>query len=412
MKWKKTAAAISILLALQLILSGCWFNASKDSKVKNSEGKTENASLIPSTNDSGYQMLRPKSGNTTRGYIQYGPDNRVDMDQLESGLMDLSKNVFGPSDYVFQSGQYLTDKDINGMLYRYMNEPQRLANKKINDPSKRQPVVDGLNPKLGKGKNIVEQSKNSPKYLNYVLEQDYMKKNSSGAYKIAGMSIALSLNSVYADSINYKDKLYPISEKLNQAKVKEWGKSQAAKVVQRIRSLKDSENQPIQELQNIPIYVTLYMTSAPDSLVPGNFFASTEVASGSRSINKWSTIKQQHVLFPSDPATKDYKSDLQKFDQFKTDIQKYYPNYLGVVGKGFYQNDELSDITLEINFNKFVDKTELIGFTNYVASVVKNRLAFPQHVPVHIYISSGSNSEALVERTKDMDEPYVHIYQQ
>ncbi|GAY77602.1 hypothetical protein NBRC111894_3156 [Sporolactobacillus inulinus] len=34
MKWKKTAAAISILLALQLILSGCWFNASKDSKVK------------------------------------------------------------------------------------------------------------------------------------------------------------------------------------------------------------------------------------------------------------------------------------------------------------------------------------------------------------------------------------------
>ncbi|GAY77603.1 putative pheromone cAM373 precursor lipoprotein CamS [Sporolactobacillus inulinus] len=368
--------------------------------------------MIPSTNDSGYQMLRPKSGNTTRGYIQYGPDNRVDMDQLESGLMDLSKNVFGPSDYVFQSGQYLTDKDINGMLYRYMNEPQRLANKKINDPSKRQPVVDGLNPKLGKGKNIVEQSKNSPKYLNYVLEQDYMKKNSSGAYKIAGMSIALSLNSVYADSINYKDKLYPISEKLNQAKVKEWGKSQAAKVVQRIRSLKDSENQPIQELQNIPIYVTLYMTSAPDSLVPGNFFASTEVASGSRSINKWSTIKQQHVLFPSDPATKDYKSDLQKFDQFKTDIQKYYPNYLGVVGKGFYQNDELSDITLEINFNKFVDKTELIGFTNYVASVVKNRLAFPQHVPVHIYISSGSNSEALVERTKDMDEPYVHIYQQ
>ncbi|SFG86848.1 Protein involved in sex pheromone biosynthesis [Sporolactobacillus nakayamae] len=397
MKWKKTAAAGSVILALQLVLSGCWFNNdSNHNVVDNGSGKSENASLIPSRNDSDYQMLKPKSGTSSRGYIQYGPKNRVDMDQLESGLMDLSKSVFSPDKYVFQSGQYLKDSDINGILYRKGSEP-----KKSDSEAK---VLPGLNPALGKGKTIVEKSKNSPKYINYVLEQNYLMKNSKGQYKLSGVSIAVSLNSVYADNITYNDKIYPVSEKLKQAKVKAWGKAHAQQILQRIRSLPG--------LQQVPIFMTLYLTAAPQSYVPGDFFAKTEIAASSSSIDKWTNVAEHHVLFPSDSATSNYKDDLDKFNQFKTDVQKYYPNYVGVIGKGFYQNKELHDMTLEINFNKFVDKTEMIGFTNYVTSLVKNRMRFARSVPIHIYITTGDTPEALIEQTNDMDKPYVHIFQQ
>ncbi|MCO7124587.1 CamS family sex pheromone protein [Sporolactobacillus shoreicorticis] len=414
MKWKKTAAACSVLLGLQLVLSGCWFNNSNNSTVKNSNGKTENASLIPSANDSDYQMLRPKSDSTTRGYIQYGPKNRVDMDQMETGLMDLSKDVFSPNDYVFQMGQYMKNTDINSILYRKGSEPQRAANKSL-PKDQQKTVIPGINPALGKGKNIVEQSKNSPKYINYVLEQDYMKRNSKGQYKIAGMSVAVSLNSVYADNINYNGKIYPISEKLNRAKVEGWAKAHAQQIVQRIRDIgkdnKDSSDKTYEDLQKIPIFLTLYVTAEPESYVPGDFVAKTEISAGSSSISKWTSVNEHHVLFPSDNATNSYKGDLDKFNQIKNDVQKYYPNYVGVIGKAFYRNKELSDLTLNINFNKFVDESEMIGFTNYVTSLVEKRLPFERSIPIHIYISTNDIPEALIERTESMDQPYVHIFQ-
>nr|WP_283163450.1 CamS family sex pheromone protein [Sporolactobacillus mangiferae] len=384
------------------MLSGCWFNsASEDSAVKSGSGKTESANLIPGNKASDYQMLRPKSSNTTRGYIQYGPKNLVDMDQLETGLMDLSKDVFSPNDYVFQMGQYLTDKDLNGILYRKGQEPKGSK-------------VSGLNPALGKGKTIVDQSKDSPKYINYVLEQDYMKKE-KGKYKLAGLSIAVSLNSVYADNINYNNKIYPISVKLSRAKVEAWGKAHAQQIVQRIRSLgrdnQDQSDKTYEDIQKVPIFLSLYIAAEPQSYVPGDFFAKTVVNAGSSAIGKWTAVDQQHVLFPSDAATKGYKEDLAKFNKFKNDVQKYYPNYVGVIGKASYQNKDMNDLTININFNKFVDESEMIGFTNYVTSLVKNRFPFTRSIPVHIYIASNNTQEALIERTDSMDDPYVHLYQ-
>ncbi|EST10832.1 CamS family sex pheromone protein [Sporolactobacillus laevolacticus] len=399
MNWKKTAAAGSVLLALQLILSGCWFNTTPDNKVgTDNNGKSGTASLIPSANTSDYQSIRPKESDSTRGYIQYGPKNRVDMDQLELGLMDLSKSVFSPNDYVFQSGQYLKESDINNILHRRGQEPvQYDANKK------KLPVVPGLNPPLGKGKTVVDQSKNSPKYINYVVEQDYLKKGKNGKYSVGGVSLAVSLNSVYADTITYNNKMYPVSVNLNRSKVISWGKKQAQQILQRVRNKSG--------LGQVPVFITLYITAAPQSYVPGDFVAKTEVGSGSGSINGWTNVDEHHVLFPSNTATNSYKGDLQKFNQFKSDVQKYYPDYVGVIGKAFYRNKELSDITLDIDFNKFIDETEMLGFTNYVTSIVKNRTAFSRNVPIHVYITTGSTPEALIERTADMDEPYVHIFQ-
>ncbi|CAM3176515.1 CamS family sex pheromone protein [Sporolactobacillus spathodeae] len=393
MKQRRSSALLAGFLSLSVLLAGCSFGGSQTSKVVNKKnGKTETTSLIPATSNKGYQSIKPQANDQMRGYINYGVDNRVDIDQLEGGLVNLSKSVYSPSSYVFQSGQYLSTNDIDHILYRKGQEQNETGRFK---------GVPGLNPPLGKG-NVVTQAQKHPKYLNYVLEQDYLKKQ-GGKYVLGGVSIAVSLNSVYSDRIMDKNKnINPVEVTLNQSQVKAWGKAVAPKILSRIRQ--------VNGLSQVPILLTLYMTSAPSSLVPGDFYAQTEVSASSSTISSWKNISDHHVLFPSSTASSNYKADLDKFNLFKDDVQKYFPNFVGVVGKGYYHNGNLSDLQLDVNI-QFTDETEVTSFANYVASIVNNRFGFARDIPVHIYITSDSTQEALIERTSSSDNAYVSIYE-
>lgn len=394
---KRIGATVSILLSASLLFSGCSYlsNDSEEKIVDSGSGDTETANLIPSENSESYKILRPTSGDELRGYINHGVDNRIDVDHMEMGLMQLSKGVFSPDDYVFQSGQYLSQDLIDSMLYREGQEKEQ------EDGSK----LKGLNPPLGKGKNKVEQEKASPKRLNYVLEQDYLKKGKDDKYKLAGVSLAVSLNSVFAGRISdEKGNYHEVVQPLDVEEVKQWGKEIADDVLQRVRS--------VDGLKEVPVFLTLYMNPAPDSIVPGYFYATAEASSGSSKLSSWKTVDEQQVVFSGtdEPAEK-YKSDYDKFKRFSDDVEKYYPEFTTPIAKAQYLNDELRDLTITIDV-KFYDTTEIFSFTNYVASLVNNRFRFSRDIPVHIYITSGGGArqEALIERKSDMDKPYVHIY--
>lgn len=383
---KKSMGTIGLtLLCLLLVLTGCQSDSEK--KVVKSSGKgTQKVTLVPKVSSQDYQSIRPSGKDNMRGYINYGVQNRVDVDELENGLMSMSKSVYSPDNYVFQSGQYLSETDINNMLYR---------------KSKKTP--QGLNPPLGKGKDVQTQAENSPKILDYVLEQDYLKKSGNNQYKLGGISIAVSLNQVYSDKVMDKaGKTYDVEKTLNVSQVKQEGKTYAQKILQRIRKVKG--------LSQVPVFMTLYMEAPPESLVPGYYYAKTNVSAGSSTIGSWDSVNSKYVLFPSDEATNHYKTDTQNFNKFKSDAESYFPNFIGVVGKGYYKNGDLSSLALDINI-KFFDETEVVSFTNYIASIVKDKFPFSHDVPVQIDISSGNVQEAIIVRTSSMDEPFVHIIQ-
>lgn len=400
MKHQKLGAAAVIVLSLQLLLSGCWFNTNTTSKVVNKNtGKTETARIVPGSGNDEYQMMRPLANDTVRGYIQYGATNLSDSDQLETGLMDLSKSVFSPNQYVFQTGQYLDVNTINSFIYRKGQKQRNMQNGQSTGKA-----LTGMNPPLGKSGSAVKKAQSSPKYINYVLEQDYLKKNRSGKYTLGGVSIAVSLNSVYSDSItDSKGLIHQISVPLSRAKVKAWGEAHAPQILQRIRSSKG--------LGQVPILLTLYMTAAPNSLVSGDFFARTTIGAGSSTIGGWTTVDNHHVVFPSNAASSAYKADAGRFNSFRSAVQKYYPDYIDVIGSGFYQNGTLKQLTMNINMNKFRDQTEIIGFTNYVANIVNNSFSFPRDVPVQINIKTGSVQNALIERRPSMNNAFVSVYQ-
>ena len=387
MRKKLTVLLVAIGLLAMTACQTPWSGNDDQKIIDNSSKGSENVTVIPQENDKDYRTIHSNKSSDTRGYIQYGVDNRVDIDEIETGLMRLSKGTFDPDTYYFQNGQYISTKEIDEMLARQSKD-----------------TPNGLNPPLGKGKDLGEQAADKPKILSYIHEEDYLKSSGKDSYKLGGISLAISVNSVYTDSLyNKKDgKTYTADVTLDQKTVMNAGKTYASKVLDRVREIKG--------LGDVPIVIGLYIESEPGSYVPGHFYAKTVVDSGQYNIDKWDSVDEQYVLFPSSTAQKNFRADSDAFAKFKGDVENYFPNSIGVIGKGFYQNKELTNLTININI-RFYDETEVISFANYVSALLQSQFPFSQRIPVQLYINSIDQPEAIIVKTPDMDKPFVHVYQ-
>ncbi|MGV3488719.1 MAG: CamS family sex pheromone protein, partial [Tuberibacillus sp.] len=166
MRKKLTVFLAAIGLLTMTACQTPWSGNNNQKIIKNSSKGSENITVVPQENEKEYRIVHTNETNDTRGYIQYGVDNRVDIDEIETGLMRLSKGTFNPDTYYFQNGKYISPKEIDSML----------ARKSKNYPN-------GLNPPLGKGKDLGEQATANPKILSYIHEQDYLKSTGNNSYK-------------------------------------------------------------------------------------------------------------------------------------------------------------------------------------------------------------------------------------
>jgi len=113
------------------------------------------------------------------------------------------------------------------------------------------------------------------------------------------------------------------------------------------------------------------------------------------------------VVFPSTEATEQHRDDATSFSNFKQDVEEYFPNFNGVIGKAFYAGDHLQDLSIDIPI-QFYGKTEGIGFTQFVTGKVMEH--FPDYISVEVNVSSVNGPEALIVKEVDQKEPFVHIY--
>ena len=160
-------------------------------------------------------------------------------------------------------------------------------------------------------------------------------------------------------------------------------------------------------LKDVPITIALFEQQSRTSVVPGNFFAYTEVNNGSANIDSWKSIDEKYLLFPSAEATEQHRDDATSFSNFKQDVEKYFPNFNGVVGRAFYVGDHLQDLSIDIPI-QFYGKTEAVGFTQFVTGKVMEH--FPDYIAVEVNVSSVNGPEALIVKNANQQEPFVHIY--
>ena len=385
---------LALGLATALLLTGCNPGFSKKEEVvQDAKSTDEKPSIVPKykISDSYYQTILPFKPGESRGLTVARLNTRYDIDEFETGLMRQAKETFATDEYLYQEGQYLKKQDLTLWLQRKMSKAQLKAAKLTEDEN------IGINPQIGEKGSNEELNTESPIYLANILEHDYLKRTGSNKVRLGGISIGLALNSVHY--YNTKEG-YPREVQISQAKLNEVGKRLADAVVKRVRN--------VDGLSKVPIVIALFRQESRDSIKPGHFFASTVVDEGESVINKWEEVDEKYFSFPSEDATKNNAEDATNFNGFRQDIETYFPNYTGVVGRGFYRDGQLAQLSIDIPM-QFYGKGEVIGFTQYVTGLAIKY--FPDYFALEINISSVGGPESLIIRKEGQETPTVHIYQ-
>ncbi|WP_085993296.1 CamS family sex pheromone protein [Oceanobacillus senegalensis] len=372
---------VTILLSGMLLASCSPINNEEPEVVQENEDMEQETSIVPSyqLNDETYRVILPYQTSEARGVTTNQVANRVDIDELEQGLMRHSKGIFDPSKLYFQEGQYLT-KDL---LFEW---------------------IDGLNPKINEDeleeldtKEKVNVYKENPRILSHILEQNYLKRNEDSTVELAGISIGIALKSVYRFDTEIGGPSY--YEEISMDEMLGKGREVAQTIVEQMRSMED--------IPDVPIMIALFREEEQNSPVPGEFIAKTVVSPGKQTINDWDSINEENILFPSSEGQSKYPEDHEVISSFGNEISEFFPNYVGVVGRGFYINEEMQKLTLEIPI-EFYGKAEIIGFTQYVYGLVLDM--FPNRFNLEIQVTSSAGLESLITREVGEEKPSVHIF--
>lgn len=376
-----------------LLVTGCAPALQNKDEVTQGNGEEQTA-IIPSyqISENFYRTLVPFEEGKARGMIVSNLNTRYDIVEFETGLMRIAQENFSPKTYFFRDGQTLEADLVRSWLSRKYTDAQ-LAEKEMTAKENL-----GLNPVDNGEGSVDERNERAPIYLAHIMEQNYLTKKEDNSLQLDGIVIGLALNSVhYYQKEQYGPEYdFTIPDKT----IEEEGKKIAAQVAARLRTM--------DKTKNVPVTIALFKQAPKNSVTAGNFIAYTHLDAGKTETNDWKSINEEYVLFPSTAAEEAHRDDANYFLNFKQDMEKYFDNFNGVIGRALYSGDELSSLKIEIPI-QFYGKAETIGFTQFVTGLVIEH--FPAYVPIEVSITSMNGVEALIVKEANAEEPYVHIYE-
>nr|WP_309101432.1 CamS family sex pheromone protein [Fredinandcohnia onubensis] len=392
-------------LAILLLLSGCAPKFEQETEVVQDSDKKAEKAIIPRYNisDSYYKAVLPYKTGKARGIVASYINNRLDIDEFETGLMRIAQDSFPSDKYFFQEGQHLEKETVQDWLKRKRSAAQQQAYEKALE--KKNLPNEGLNPIFdtsNEDPGYEAAMKKSPMYVAAITEQNYLIKNNEDKLEIGGIVIGIGMNSHHYYNLPASMGGYPRDVEISDAEIEREGKKAAEEIINRIRTEKEYAS-----IRDIPIVVALFKQQAVSAVAPGNFIMKAKVDANSSNIGKWETINEKYYFFPSNEAKNNYREDSLMVQNFSDAIADFFPNFTAVVGKGFYKDDELQELTLTIPM-QFYGKAEVIGFTQYVTGLIMEH--FDNYISLQVYIESESGAESVIIRDAGENEPTVHVY--
>lgn len=363
-----------VLLMVPFGLSACG-SSEKTTTPKSDNGnqKTE----ITGQNSSKYYKTVLKNGkyrvSKSRGVSTQQNANNFNLKSFDNGMLEISKKVFSTDKYVFQEGQYISSERTQNWLGRYSKD----------NPS-------GLNPKKVKGKLV-------PEYIQQINEQDYLVPGGKNL-ALGGMTIGIGVNSIYY----YQKEQYGATyeKRLDDAQIKYQGKLAAQKILNRLRK----NNQ----LKNIPIVFALYRQAPDDSLIGGNFYAYSVNKNGATKVDKWNKVNQRNYVFPiADGEKSPSSNDASSFNEFKSQVQNYFPNLSGITAQAQYNDGSLTGMHVNVD-TQFYSQTEVTSFTQYLQTAAQKYL--PSNAPIDITVSSAQGVQSFLSRGSNDRSFTFHIF--
>ena len=227
--------------------------------------------------------------------------------EIESGLMDLSKQYFDPSSVSYRTHVFLDFDELDatdgsrGLLGTLRDDNPNGLN-----PARDEPFDTG-NGEVMQATILVD-----------LYELDWYTSNDT----LKGISMALVVN----DEIEDPDgNLVAIKKD----KLKNYIEVTAGKLVNYMRERFNDIS------ARVPIYIAAYSLDSSEESLGGYFYEGMfEKSSG-----KYDDLNEKWVLVPSVQFTNDDPTTSEQFTAFKQDIQNVLPDYTYVTGKAKYEND-------------------------------------------------------------------------
>ncbi|WP_101845833.1 CamS family sex pheromone protein [Halobacillus sp. Marseille-P3879] len=376
----------AVWLAMILIVSACTpvYDNTDEVVRETTDEESEEKAIIPNydLSDNTYRMILTEGASkisAARGVTTNQMGNRLDIAEFEGGLQRHSKEYYNPEEYYFQPGQFLDDDTLLSWLGRASESNE-----------------EGLNPELDEDSASEEEFRETPRYISNIVEQNYLtREGDDDVVELAGLTIGISMRSVYDFQAEGRD----YSENISTSESLSKGREYANTILERLRERED--------LQNVPVAFAIYEEEEDNAESPGNFLSKGYAGGSDNSVGNWEDIDEEYVLFPSDEAEEDHFDDAEIFSDFRTEVSDYFPNFVGMIANGFYVDDELREVKIDIPI-QFDSQTEVTGFTQYVYSLVMEM--FEDHYSVEVKINSMDQQESLIVKEPGQEEPFVHIY--
>ena len=320
-----------------------------------------------------------------------GTNSNYNLKAFETGLLEISQNHFPTNDHLIQEGQYLDGQTVNTWLGRYTPVGEgfdQYGNPKTTEEGNEN--LEGLNPQHNGSKLEDERT---PIYLNSILEQNFMVQTENG-YSLSGISIGLAMNTVDY----YQKEQYGASFEtdISEEELIQQGKEMADKIVERIRQMEG--------LEEIPIVVGIFKQTPQDSLAGGTYVTEGVSENGSNSVGSWSNLSMKKLIFPLEGGE---STESNSFQNFKSEVESFFPNLSGVTAEATYIDDTLVKMKVDM-VTQFYGETEVIAFTQHVYDQAVKFL--PPNIPIEVSISSINGMEAFLARETGETEFYTHIF--
>lgn len=369
-----------MVTSMLLLLSGCIFDVNQeetDADENQPTEKVENETNVVSRNQLGQNYYRPALDEEGRYQTSKNRgvtlilNSGINISLFEKDLIRLSQDVYPTENHFIQEGQYLPEGLIRSWLGRESE----------NNP-------EGLNPlEEGEGDDRV------PRYLNSILELDFYEEVDEGS-TLAGLSIGLALNSVdYYPAYQYGPTL---EQKIPEDVMLAEGKNIANELVERIRA--------IEELETIPLMVSLYKQAPRDHLAGGVNVAKGMSTGGSTAVESWETLNEERLIFPLQGQA---SAEGNAFANFQSEVEAFFPNISGITGRAHYIDEKLDSLKINI-MTQFYGETEMVSYTQYLKQSASTYL--PADLDIEIIVESPAGVEAFLEKSRSQVEYYSYVF--
>lgn len=375
--WKQAGCLASVLL-----LAGCTeLQDQNEGTAANTTANQNTVSVETTSNQLSNDyypamMVDGKYQSSQNRGVSLNLNSAVNMKDFESDLLDVAKKAFPTDQYYFQEGQIITADKASSWIGR-----------------KAEDNPDGLNPE---DNGAVDPKERNPQYLSQILEQDFMVKKEN-SYELGGIVIGLAMNQIDYYSVKDENNNFHFYEQaLDVDQVLEQAKTYANTIVSRLR------DEP--GLESLPIVVGIYLQSPKDSLAGGVYRLEGKSSEG-RTVDEWVERKDRKVVFPDIEGEE--SEDVSHFDNFKNEVQSFFPNLSGVTGVGLYRDGQLLSLHVDI-MSQFYGETEMIAFTQHVTDAATRFL--PQKAELEIKIESINGIEAFLSRSANAQTINYHVF--